>query len=85
MEDRKVVANVGLTRVTGVLKKENPLTVWMKIEPIGMIEVLRDYFFTHQASEDFSFSAYRKMLKDYGLTRDGYIKRHKIRHRVAII
>lgn len=74
----RVMANVGNGRYMGELVKENPLTVVMKLDPEGLIKELRSYFMEH----GISMRSYREMLKEHGITRNGIIKRHKIKHMV---
>jgi hypothetical protein len=76
----KAVADVGSTRVVGEVVKVNPLTTLIKIEPMSLIKVLRRYFMYN----GISMESYKEMLKGYGITRDGIIKRHNLKHRVSL-
>ena len=76
----KAVADIGSTRVVGDVVKVNPLTTLIKIEPSSLIKVLRSYFMYNQVS----MRSYREMLKEHGITRDGIVKRHNIKHRVSL-
>jgi hypothetical protein len=75
----KVVADVGNTRVVGEMIKSNALTVLMKVDPEGMIGLLRSWFMENQVS----MTEYRNMLKELGISRNGITKRHKLKHRVT--
>jgi NAD(P)H-flavin reductase len=76
----KAVADVGSTRVVGSVVKTNPLTTVIKIDPEGMINVVRQWFLENGVS----MTEYRSMLKSFGITRGGIIKRHNLKHRVSI-
>lgn len=78
---KRAVANVGKTRVLGDVIKENALTTLIKIDPEGLIKVIRHWFMEHGAST----TEYRNMLKEYGITKGNIIKRHNLKHQVTII
>jgi len=78
---KRAVANVGKTRVLGDVIKENPLTTLIRIDPEGLIKVLRSWFMEHGVS----MTEYRNMLKEYGITKGNTIKRHNLKHQVEII
>ena len=77
----KAVADVGATRVVGDVVKINPLTTIIKMEPSSWMEVFRRYAIEYGCS----MRSYREMLKGYGITKDGIIKRHNLKHRVSIV
>lgn len=81
MEQKRVVADVGKTRVVGVVVKENPLTTLIRIDPDGLIKVLRSWFMENGVS----MTEYRNMLKEHGITNGGTIRRHNLKHRVEIL
>lgn len=74
------VADVGSTRVVGRVVKINPLTTVIKMEPTSWMKVFRRYAMENGCS----MRSYKEMLKGYGITRDGIIKRHNLKHRVVL-
>jgi hypothetical protein len=75
----KVVADVGSTRVVGVVIKENALTTVIKIEPESLIKVLRSWFMENGVS----VTEFWRDMKAMGIKRNGTTKRHNLKHRVV--
>jgi thermostable 8-oxoguanine DNA glycosylase len=76
---KKAVADIGSTRVVGEVIKVNALTTLIKVDPESLIKVLRSWFLENGVS----MREYREMLREYGITRGGIIKRHNLKHRVT--
>jgi len=75
----KVVADVGSTRVVGTVIKTNPLTTLIKVEPVSLMKMCRNYFMEN----GISITEYWDHMKSLGITRDGRTKRHNLKHRVT--
>lgn len=76
----KVVADIGSTRVVGEVVKRSPLTTTMKVDPESLIRTIRAYFMENGVS----LTEYYEHIKSLGLKRNGYTKRHNLKHRVEI-
>jgi hypothetical protein len=77
---KRAVADVGKTRVVGEVIKQNALTTLIKIDPESLIKVVRQWFMENGVS----MVGYRRQMRELGITKGGYTKRHNLKHRVSI-
>lgn len=75
---RKAVCDIGKGRYVCDVIKENALTTIVKLDPVGIMKELREYFMENGISQ----RNYFRMLREYGMKRTGITKRHNLKHRV---